>query len=719
MKFIRAVALTSAILSSNAGIVRVGNARFTVITPQCIRLEYSPQGQFVDSPSLFAINRDRRDTNYRLAQKDDQTIIDTGQIRLIYTPDGNSFSDKNLKALIQSDGKEILWTQSAQNKQNLGGTRLSLDDRYGRAPVAKGLLSRDGWFLLDDSKRNIIQDNWLAERPKNSGTDWYLFGYGLDYKSALKSLTAIGGDVPMPRRYVLGSWYSRWWSYTSDDYRKIVKEYHQHDFPLDNLVMDKDWHEKGWSGYTWNKKLFPDGEAYLKFIHSENLFSSFNEHPQGGVTPVEDHYSDFMSAMGEDPAQRQVLKFNAGDQKYITNFFHFMHEPLDKMGVDLWWLDWQGDKHSFSNRLDWLNEYYFGQSKQNGLRGQQFSRWAGWGDHRHPIHFSGDTISGWRTLKFQIPFTANSGNVGAFFWTHDIGGFMGFRNGQLLTRWVQFGAFSAALRLHSVKFSFLDRRPWTYSPEEEEAMQIAFHLRSEFFPLTYTHVWQAATDSVPLIRPLYIEYPRIKEAYNNPQEYLYGDDVLVAPITSSGRGPQKIASQKVFFPTGVWYDWFTGEAYQGPMTKTFFNDLNTFPLFVRGGAPLTLQPYTERMTTEPLKTLVIRVYPGENGIQKHSFLYEDDGLTEDYKTGGSAQTDLDYIRNENQVSLVVSPTRGTFKEQLQERAYVVELFGMNPQAKVTVNGTETISQYDSDKNILRISVPTQTIRQSLKISVLD
>jgi alpha-glucosidase (family GH31 glycosyl hydrolase) len=706
MKLIRAAALVTLIFlcfgftnSNNSGVIRVGNARFTVVTPQCIRLEYSDKGLFIDEPSLFAINRDTRDTNFRLEQSASQTIIDTGQVRLIYTPDGNSFSDKNLKALIQSEGKEILWTPSKQNRQNLGGTRLSLDDKYGASPVSHGLLSRDGWFLLDDSKRNLFhgQNNWVAERPKSSGSDWYLFGYGLDYKSALKSFTAIGGEVPMPRRYVLGSWYSRWWSYTSDDYRKIVAEYHEHNFPLDNLVMDKDWHEKGWSGYTWNKKLFPDSEAFLKFIHNENLFASLNEHPQAGVLPQEERYNDFMNAMGEDASQKHVLKFDAGDQKYITNFFHFMHGPLEKMGTDLWWLDWKGDKKSTFNHLDWLNEFYYEQSRQNGLRGQQFSRWGGWGDHRHPIHFSGDTISGWRTLKFQIPFTANSGNVGAFFWTHDIGGFMGLRNGQLLTRWVQFGAFSAALRLHSVKFSFLDRRPWTYSQEQEAAMQVAFHLRSEFFPLTYSHVWQASKESIPLIRPLYIEYPQIEEAYKNPQEYLYGDDVLVAPITTPV-GPQKVASQKVFFPPGIWYDWFTGVAYQGPMTKTFSKDLNTFPLFVRGGVPLTLQPYSERMTTDPIKTLVVRIYQGENGIPKHSFLYEDDGLTDDYKKGVSALTNLDCIQNGDQVSLKISSTEGSFKGQVQERAYVVELFSADPKMPVK-----------------RISIPSQSIRQSLKI----
>ena len=133
-----------------------------------------------------------------------------------------------------------------------------------------------------------------------------------------------------------------------------------------------------------------------------------------------------------------------------------------------------------------------------------FSRWGGWGDHRNPIHFSGDAGTRWPMLEFEVPFTTTAGNVGCFFWSHDIGGHTGGRNEESYMRWVQFGATSAALRSHSTRKPDMDRRPWTYSRQAEDSMRLSFHLRSELFPYIYSSAWQSCAESVPLSRPMYI-----------------------------------------------------------------------------------------------------------------------------------------------------------------------------------------------------------------------
>jgi len=335
----------------------------------------------------------------------------------------------------------------------------------------------------------------------------------------------------------------------------------------------------------------------------------------------------------------------------MDTLFKFAQEPLEKMGVDLWWTDYWFDgkklprgKIPWTSELYtlWVNEAYFRHSERRGLRGQDFTRWGDWGDHRHPILFSGDTWMLWPTLEFEVPFTANSGNTGAFFWSHDIGGYQGEADGELLARWAQFGAFSAALRVHSKNMSYvslppIDKRPWIYDKMVEDSMRASYHLRSMLFPYVYSSARQSSEESVPLSRPLYFESPAVEEAYHNPQEYLYGDAFLVAPITKPGTGPQK-----VWFPDGVWYDWFTGERFEGGTQKEFSKGLDSFPLFARGGVPIPMQPYAERMATEPLKTLVVRVYPGEQG---RFDLYEDDGLTQDYLSGHYGLTPLSYRRN--------------------------------------------------------------------------
>src|ERR1019366_5511736 len=224
-------------------------------------------------------------------------VIDTGRIRLVYIPDGKPFSPANLTATIRDRGLDIEWKPGMWSADDLGGAR-NLDGTKGPAPMEPGLLSRDGWRVLDDSSRPLLKDDWVAPRPKDAGLDWYLFGYGRDYKAALRALTLISGPAPMPRKYVLGSWYSRWWPHTAEDYQRIVDEYRAHDFPLDVVVMDMDWHTKeDWTGYTWNKKLFPDPEGFLRRVHQQGLFATLNDHinlkGKGGVQPFEERYADF------------------------------------------------------------------------------------------------------------------------------------------------------------------------------------------------------------------------------------------------------------------------------------------------------------------------------------------------------------------------------------------------------------------------------------------
>jgi alpha-glucosidase (family GH31 glycosyl hydrolase) len=710
-----------------AGIFTMGPARFTVLAPECIRIEYSTNGVFVDAPSLFAMERGTRDHGYSVERSTGGLVLDTGRMRLTYAPNGRPLSADNLRAEIRLGTQTVTWTPGKADAANLGGTR-NLDEAKGPVPMEQGLLSREGWHVIDDSTRPLLVDGWVADRPADHGTDWFLFGYGLDYKAALKALTAVGGSVPLPRRYALGSWYSRWWPHTSDDYRRIVREYHEHGFPLDVLVMDMDWHKPDdWTGYSWNRKLFPDAEEYLKWVHAQGLFATLNEHPQGGVQPFEDRYADFMRAMGRDPAKKETLPYDADDRRYLETFMKYMHDPLDDAGVDFWWLDYWSDDPKFPhNRLGWLDEYYFRRSERGGLRGLSFSRWDSgerepakymeWGIHRDPILFSGDSFILWPTLAFEVPFTANSGNVGAFFWSHDIGGYQGERNGELLARWTQFGAFSAVLRLHSEKDPKLDKRPWSYPKEIEDSMRVSFRLRSTLFPYTYSAAWQAHAESLPLLRPLYLEYPEQDDAYRNPQEYLYGDAFLVAPIASPGRGSRMTGSQTVWFPRGDWYDWFTGERIEGPAQRVVEKDIDAFPLYVKGGVPLVMQPFTERMGTEKLKTLVLRVYPGPEGTTGKTALYEDDGISRDYLSGGRALTAISYVKQGDRARITVAPTEGSFKGQLEERGYIIELPG-GPAAHAQLDQDSLPVDYSETERISRISVPARDIRRGFTLDV--
>jgi len=723
--------------------VIMGNARFTVISAECVRLEYAPTNGFVNKPTLFAINRAVAYTGAKIARQDHLLTIETNKFRLEYRPDGSAFNEKNLTVIFNNGQKA--WNPGLKAAQNLGGPVPTLDGWNGPRKLPDGMLSREGWYLLDDSGQPLLNNGWIVQRPGgmapsapqgkrcaiNGDIDWYLFVYDSDYKAALRALAMVSGKAPMPRRHIFGSWYCRWYHYTADEFRAIVREYKDHDFPLDILVMDMDWHTQrdarygygharnlGWTGYTWNKALIPEPQKLVKELKDEGIFVTLNDHPCDGMRDHEEHYDEFIKMLpGNQPTNPS---FNAGDPAYMAAFFKAAHGPAEDDGIDFWWLDWQQDYiypsvHGVPGlpHLPWLNYLYYKDSEKNNRRGQAYSRWGGWGDHRHPIQFSGDTVATWPMLAFEVPFTAISGNAGCFFWAHDLGGFSGERNPEMFTRWVQFGALSSSLRLHSCGGN-LDRRPWLWGEQFENAMRRAYHLRAALMPYIYTSVRQCYDQTLPLIRPMYIEYPSREEAYQNPQQYLFGDSLLSAPISSPGNGPNFDAEQTIWFPEGVWFNLLSNKKFEGSQTVTVKASIDEIPVYAKAGVPIPMQPYTQRMTTAALNTLIVRCYPGESGA---SSLYEDDGQTLGYTKNEFATTELYYQCKTDCVTLKIGPTKGTYTGQPTKRAYRVELPCTAKAQTATVNGKHLTVSYDDQAHMNVIEIPTQPIGQAVEITI--
>ena len=709
------------------GIV-AGGARFTILTPECIRIEYAPSGRFVDAPSLFAATRgaaragrDGRGRGIAAAIERDgrRLTIDTGRIRLVFQDDGAPPGPENLRAEIRGGPAPIVWTPGAADAQNLGGTLKALGGVRGPVDLGSGILSRGGWYLLDDSRTPIFTaDGWIEARPEGSGTDWYLFGYGRDYAAALRALAAAAGPVPMPRRYALGSWYSRYWPLHADDFRRIVEEYQAHAVPLDVMVMDTDWHRDGWTGWSWNRELIPDPPGLLKWLHAQGLAVTLNLHHAGGVGPHEDAYVPFMQALGVDPASRRTVPFDAAGRRYLETLFASVIDPLESAGADFFWIDWQqlpSTRLAGLSNLAWLNDRHYRHSERGGRRGQILSRWAGWGDQRNAIQFSGDADARWEVLRFEVPFTATAGNAGAFYWSHDIGGHRGARDAEMFTRWVQFGAMSAAVRLHSTRAENLDRRPWTYGSPWQESMGEALRLRARLFPYIYSSVWRSHHDTRPLLRPIYLETPLDERAYDNPQEYLLGDALLVAPIASEGVGADRLATQAVFFPPGRWRDWFTGEVFAGGEEAIVTAAIDEFPLYVREGVPIPMQGPVERMAAGPPSEIVVRCWPGEPG---RFTLYEDDGLTTAYLDGAGATTDLGCARDGDRVTVTVAGAVGSFDGVPETRAYVVEVAGAEPARSALIDGAPAAVERDEAGGINRMRIPGRPIGRGVRVEMV-
>ncbi|MDR0428396.1 MAG: DUF5110 domain-containing protein [Dysgonamonadaceae bacterium] len=712
----------------------IGNARFTFISPGLVRLEYAENSRFVDEPTLFASNRTIDFDDIELIEKENNRYtISTSEMRLEFYNDGFPFGQMNLRVYFNHEGKERMWYMASEQRRNLRGALSTLDGLSKAVPTEEGLLSRDGWYAVKDTNKELLVNGRIRERSKEHIQDVYLFIYGNNYKAALRNLQKISGPVPMTRKYVHGSWYCRWWDYTSAEYLQLIKEYEEHDFPIDILVFDMGWHtqkealtgtghagNRGWTGYSWNRELIPDPAKLIGDLKKEQIHVVLNEHPHDGIRAHEDAYPEFMKAMGADTVGRKELVFDAGDKEYMDNFMKYAHKESDDMGVAFWWLDWQQDyiypvvRGTRMNHLPWLNDVYYNHSTRQNLRGAGFSRWGGWGDHRHPIQFSGDAVGNRDMLKFEIEMTATSGNVGCFFWAHDIGGFYRGTDPELYTRWTQFGLLNSSLRIHSVYDEKLDRRPWLWGKEAETAMREMYHLRSRIIPYIYSSVWQCHRYMLPLIRAMYIEYPEEEESYENPQQFLFGDLLLGAPVTEAGEGENKLASQDVWLPAGnVWYNFFTGKAYRGGQKITEYCDLNTFPLYIKGGYPFPMQPYTARMTSTPLTEPVVRCYPGEEGDVNVYTLYEDDGITRDYEKGEQAFTRMEYKKENGITEITIYPAEGSYRGQVQERAYTFELPEIPGDIRPTVNGKRVKAVKAGGINGYTIKTNKRNIREKV------
>jgi hypothetical protein len=711
-----------------AAVVVEGHARFTVLTPEMVRMEWSPEGKFEDRASLVFVNRKMPVPAFTKSERGGVLRIKTAALEVVYSPkaggkgDGGKFDDKTLSVALMVDGKSVEWHPGMVDAGNLMGTTRTLDGAKGGAtkePIGEGLLSRDGWAVVDDSRRPLFDSDdfafkggetsewpWVVERPKGTAQDIYFMGYGHAYKQALSDFVKVAGRIPLPPRFAFGAWWSRYWSYSDQELEGLVKGFQENDVPMDVLVIDMGWHpdfheapaqdqageRKGWTGYSWNKILFPDPKAFLDTVHGEGLKATLNLHPAGGVEPWEDAYPAMARAMGIDPATGKYVPFDITNKKFAVNYMDILHHPLEKQGIDFWWLDWQQKKTVPIEGLSvtwWLNYVHFTDQEREGKRPLLFHRWGGLGNHRYQIGFSGDTVSVWDSLQFQPGFTAQAANVGYAYWSHDIGGHMpGAVSPELYARWIQFGAFSPILRTHTTSNPDAERRIWAYPEPYADVMRQAFRLRYDLQPYLYTEARRTYDTGVAFDHPLYYDWPEAAEAYANKDEYVFGDGMIVKPVTAPADTATGLATEDVWLPEGSWVEWMTGKKFTGPVTVKRTFSIAQIPVYVRAGAVVPMMPKMEFTGEKPVDPLIANVWPLKDGQKTSYRVYEDSGDGVKYKDGVCAWTAIEASRTGAAEEVVMKPVEGSFPGMLRTRGFEVRLPGDWPPSAVTVNGVK-------------------------------
>ena len=341
----------------------VGEARFTVLSPQLIRMEYKDGAWFEDRATLAFVNRRQPVPPHRVDALSENSpfVLTTSHLKLTYA--GGPFTSESLQVepAAGATGAFKGWKfgmTSAADPGNLRGTYRTLDKRKnvtldcnanGAAHCEWGVVSRSGWALVNETGVPCLDstDDWWADASgkmlRNADAhDLYLFAHGHDYKAALRDLTAVGGQVPLLPRRNLGVWFTRWYDYDAADVEGLVGEFEARTLPLDILILDMNWHKKDdWTGYSWDPTLFPAPRDTTGYLHSRGIAVGANLHDASGVNAWEDTYAAFASALGLSAASGARINMSLTNKSYVFALEDVVVHDVEKSGMDLWWIDWQ------------------------------------------------------------------------------------------------------------------------------------------------------------------------------------------------------------------------------------------------------------------------------------------------------------------------------------------------------------------------------------------
>jgi alpha-glucosidase (family GH31 glycosyl hydrolase) len=326
--------------------------------------------------------------------------------------------------------------------------------------------------------------------------------------------------------------------------------------------------------------------------------------------------------------------------------------------------------------------------------------------------WTGDINTTFTTFAAQIPIGLNTAMSGVPYWGTDIGGFYpSALNGELYARWFQFGTFCPLFRSHG--WDVRRHLPWAHGPEIEAICRRYIELRMRLLPYLYSLAWIAHTTGQPLIRPLVYHYPNDPQVWELGSQFLLGPDLLVAPVTRPGA-----THWPVYLPEGVWYDFWSGERFEGGQSISVPTPLDTVPVFVRGGSVIPLGPVMQRSDERPLDDVTVLVHPGSDGGFQ---LYEDDGRSQQYREGRRALTDLRVTSDATTITVQVGPTIGEYDGQPSERAITIDVRLPSEPSSVAVQregvAIDDVGWTFEHPAICRVRIPSVRRDESISIQL--
>lgn len=691
--------------------------RITILSERLIRFEYDINGTFFDHPTEFAKFRNFSLPTFQVEENDKTLVIQTKYFVLQYVKEkpfiGPKYApDSNLKVGLMNSDK--IWYFNHPEARNFGGTKTSLDNNM-KKKLEPGLYSTDGFASFDDSKSLVYMEDGFLVKPNSKRIDTYLFIYRRDFGLCLKDYFTLTGYPPLIPRYALGIWWNRDVIYSFSDTKKLLKAFNMHQIPISVLLLNEFWHLKDkrdlnkWkTGFTFSKELFPDPYEFTTYMHERGVKVGLNIDPVEGINEHEEKFRTITTELGL--INTHNIPFNIFDKTFLTIYFNHLIKPLDSLGVDFYWIDYQYDL----DNLKALNHYHFmNYYKDNRHRPMVFSRNDLIASHLDGVHYSGKTTVSFNTLDYLPSFTSSASNIGVSWWSHDIGGFKGgMEDSELYIRYVEFGTFSPIFRFACERGHYYKREPWNWDIKTYTIAKTYCHLRHQLIPYLYTENYKYHKTGLPLIQPLYYSYPEVYDepAYKN--EYYFGSELLVKPITKKQDKVMNRCVEQIFLPKGTWYDFNTGKKFPGNKRYVAFYKDEDYPVFAKSGSIIPLAILPENLNdTNPPKGLEIHVFPGRSNIYK---LYEDDGVSNLFEEGYYIITAIDYNYLANNYTLIIRPIEGKAGIIPKSRNYKIRFRNTREaeDVKAYINGTEIpIESYVDDQDFIVVANDISTTSQ--------
>jgi alpha-D-xyloside xylohydrolase len=536
--------------------------------------------------------------------------------------------------------------------------------------------------------------------------------YGPSADSVIASYRNLSGNVPMLPLWAYGFWQCRERYTSGAQLVETVKEFRKRKIPLDVIVQDwQYWGKNGWGVPQFDTTNYSNPSGFIRELHDLNAHFNISiwSNP------------DRNSAIGKEYVSKNLYMPDSKWLDYFNpltreSYWNTLNKNLFAYGVDSWWMDatependalhgqktylGPGDFYRLTYPLFVSRAVYEGQRETTSdKRVCILTRSAFAGQQRYAtINWSGDIGGNWDTYKRQIVAGLDYTITGMPYWTTDIGGF--FRPGhsqytdgkyqELLTRWYQWGAFNPIFRIHGYQS---ETEPWKYGQQVEDNMRKMLNLRYRLLPYIYSEAWQITKNGSTLMRPLVMDFNDDTVAMNQRFEYMFGNAFLVTPITEPD-----VNEWKVYLPkSATWYNFWTGERFDGGYTTNTPAPMDIIPLFVKSGSIIPMGKFIQFAGQKPEDTLEIRIYQGANGRFE---LYEDEGDNYNYEKGKFTIVPLSWDNGKS--TLTIGAREGAYPGMLDERTFNIVIVNGNRGTGVEVSSTfDKKISYEGKKIVVR------------------